>query len=220
MTNEFFAFAASFRGGVRVAAADVTSDGRADVIAAAGPGGGPHVRVFDVIQPGTSAPVPTHKIVDEFFAYDASFRGGVYVAAGELDGNRQFADVVTGPGSGYANPSFPGDTTNYFGEIKEFTRNSGGKLALKSASGFYMPAGSRVGIANLGYDSNVANQVQTIYVGFGTGQPQTQNPGPRPTETRFAAFKDTTGGLLGIGVGFTVPFGFDDQTSQGLYVSL
>ena len=43
----FFAYAPAFTGGVRVAAADVNVDGRAEIVTGAGPGGGPHVRVFD-----------------------------------------------------------------------------------------------------------------------------------------------------------------------------
>lgn len=44
----FFAFDSSFTGGVRVAAADLTGDGKAEVIAGAGPGGGPQVSVYSL----------------------------------------------------------------------------------------------------------------------------------------------------------------------------
>lgn len=78
-----------FSGGVRVAAGDVTGDGLADVVTGAGPGGGPHVKVFS----GNSA-----SEVRSFFAYDAGFNGGVFVAAGDVTGDGR-ADLVTGTGT-------------------------------------------------------------------------------------------------------------------------
>ena len=66
----FLAYDANFRGGVFVAAADLTGDGVADIITGAGPSGGPHVKVFDGV---------TLAVVRSFFAYDPSFMGGVYV---------------------------------------------------------------------------------------------------------------------------------------------
>ena len=68
--GSFFAFAPTFTGGVNVAAGDLTGDGRAEVVAAAGPGGGPHVIALTA----------TGNQVANFFAFPASFRGGVTLA--------------------------------------------------------------------------------------------------------------------------------------------
>ena len=69
--GNFFPYDLAFRGGVNVAAADVSGDGRPDIITGAGPGGGPHVRVWDGV---------TLEEIEGFFAYDLGFRGGVDVA--------------------------------------------------------------------------------------------------------------------------------------------
>ena len=46
LLREFFAYDPGFTGGLQVAAGDIDNDGRIDIITAAGPGGGPHVRIF------------------------------------------------------------------------------------------------------------------------------------------------------------------------------
>ncbi|MCY2971324.1 MAG: FG-GAP-like repeat-containing protein [Planctomycetota bacterium] len=89
-TTDFFAFAPSFRGGVRVASGDVTGDGIADVVVAAGPGGGPQVNVYD----GTSL-----QLVHSFYAYNAAFDDGIFVAVGDVNGDG-YADIITGAGQG------------------------------------------------------------------------------------------------------------------------
>jgi hypothetical protein len=88
--NQFFAYDASFHGGVRVASADVDGDGFDDIITGAGPGGGPHVEVFSG---------RTGQIIRSFFAYGSTFTGGVYVAAADVNADH-FADIITGPGQG------------------------------------------------------------------------------------------------------------------------
>jgi len=85
----FLAYDAGFRGGVRVATGDVNGDFFDDIITAAGPTGGPHVRIFDG---------RTGAAIVDFYAYDSSFTGGVFVAAGDVDGDG-IAEVITGAGS-------------------------------------------------------------------------------------------------------------------------
>jgi hypothetical protein len=70
--QSFFAYASSFTGGVRVGIVrDVSGDGLADLVLAAGPGGGPHAKVRSGLGGAT---------VSSFFAYDPSFGGGVFVS--------------------------------------------------------------------------------------------------------------------------------------------
>ncbi|MGL6074844.1 MAG: DUF1254 domain-containing protein [Fimbriiglobus sp.] len=84
--RDYFAFEESFRGGVDVAVSDLDSDGIAELIVSAGPGGGPRVRVFD----GVSGAVE-----QDFFAFEEGFLGGVSVAASEGQ-----LTIAAGPGGG------------------------------------------------------------------------------------------------------------------------
>ncbi len=95
----FSPFGDAFTGGVRVSAGDVNGDGVDDIITGAGPGGQPHVKVFD----GTTVATLGLTELASFFPYDNAFLGGVFVAAGDVDGDGR-ADVLTGPGRDAANP--------------------------------------------------------------------------------------------------------------------
>jgi FG-GAP-like repeat/FG-GAP repeat len=88
--QSFFAFDPAFTGGVRVAVGDVNGNGFPDIVVGAGPGGGPQVKVFS----GKDG-----SVLDSFFGFDSGFTGGVFVAAGDLNGDGK-ADIVTGAGAG------------------------------------------------------------------------------------------------------------------------
>lgn len=88
--HSFLAYEPSFRGGVRVATGDVDGDGRAEIITGAGPGGGPHVKVFSSVGP---------ILLHNFFPYDLNHTSGVFVAAGDVNGDGR-ADIITGAGPG------------------------------------------------------------------------------------------------------------------------
>ena len=85
----------AFRGGARAAVGDLNGDGVADLIVSAGFGGGPRVAVFD----GTSLGGTPRRLVADFFAFEPSVRNGVYVAAGDLDGDGK-AELIAGGGPG------------------------------------------------------------------------------------------------------------------------
>jgi RHS repeat-associated protein len=132
--------------GVRVAAGDVNGDGKADIITGAGPGGPPRVTVVDGV---------THKELDNFYAADWSFRGGVYVAAADLDSDGK-ADVITGAGSAGV------------GEIHTW---SGPDLhPLGNVVTGFGSAGARVGAAVIGSPGQV-----DILAASGPGAPNTLN---------------------------------------------
>jgi hypothetical protein len=93
---DFFAWPQDFAGGVHVAAGDVNGDGLIDVIVGAGPGGGPEIKVFDGL---TIARKAGPALIANFLAWPADFRGGVYVAAGDFNGDG-YAHVIAGAGPG------------------------------------------------------------------------------------------------------------------------
>src|SRR5581483_4497161 len=82
----FFAYDAGFTGGVRVAVGAGNGDGIPDIITAAGPGGGPNIAVLSG-KDGTQ--------LLNFFAYDQHFTCGVFVAAGDVNGDGK-ADIICG----------------------------------------------------------------------------------------------------------------------------
>ena len=89
--RDFFAFEPTFSGGVTIATGLINSDLQVDILVGAGPGGGPRLKVFDGATLG---------VLMDFFVYDAAFRGGINVAAGNLYGNLLKDEILVGAGAG------------------------------------------------------------------------------------------------------------------------
>lgn len=85
--KSFFAFDKNSRGGVSVALGDLDASGDLSIIAGAGVRSAPEARVFNY----------DGKLISKFLAYDKNFRGGVNVAAGDIDGDG-VDEIITGAG--------------------------------------------------------------------------------------------------------------------------
>ncbi len=127
------AYSPTFLGGVRVALADLTGNGVPDIITVPGPGGPPLVRVFD----GTTG-TPLSGTLGGFLAYDSSFQGGLYVAAGAVDGSNT-PDIVVAPdaGGGSLVKVFSGTTASLVTSFNAYGPGfeSGVRLAVGSFNG-------------------------------------------------------------------------------------
>jgi hypothetical protein len=101
LVAQFYAFSPFFNGGVRVAAADLNSDGVLDIVTGAGPGGGPLVKAINGTKLGqlqNNAEISDAALIGQFYAYTptAAPSGGVYVAATDIGGR---PIIITGDGS-------------------------------------------------------------------------------------------------------------------------
>ena len=139
---DLFVFEQSFRGGVRVSVGDFNGDGIPDLIAAAGEGGGPRIKVIN------GANLSGQAVLADFFAFEQTLRNGVYVGAGDVDGDG-LADVVAGAGPGggprvsvfdaatfVANPANDPNTArtiDYF--AYDMASRDGVRVAVKNADG-------------------------------------------------------------------------------------
>jgi hypothetical protein len=92
--DDFLAYKSTFSGGVTLAAADLNHTGKADIIVGLGPGGPPLVQVFAGNQGGNP-----HVPLLSFDAFDPTFTGGVFVAAGDIQ-NTGFPKIIVGEGAG------------------------------------------------------------------------------------------------------------------------
>ncbi|MBY0279819.1 multicopper oxidase domain-containing protein [Candidatus Binatia bacterium] len=87
-----------WNGNVSVTMGDVDGDQILDLVAGKGAGGAPEIVVYSGAAPAGGAPFGT--VILSFLAFDAAFRGGVTVAAIDVDGNALADNVVVGSGPG------------------------------------------------------------------------------------------------------------------------
>ena len=123
LVRRFSAFSPDFKGGVRVASGNVNGDGFDDVIVGAGNGGGARVRVFDGHNVDGGRPVKLY----DFQAFGSGYRGGVYVAAGDVNGDGH-ADIIVAPSAGSSAEVriFNGENGSSLTSFFAFGRGAGG----------------------------------------------------------------------------------------------
>ncbi|MBX3401625.1 MAG: VCBS repeat-containing protein, partial [Gemmataceae bacterium] len=178
----------NFRGGARASVADMTGDGVGDLIVVAGFGGGPRVAAFD----GTTLSKTPEKIFGDFFAFEQTLRNGIFVTAGDLNGDG-FADLIAGggPGGGPRVLVFDGKSllSNQYVNLANFfggdpNSRGGIRLAVKDLDG-----DNRADLV-VGSGSKAGSRV-TAYLGKSIAP-----AGTPPAALDFDSFAGFTGGVF------------------------
>ncbi|MBX9622664.1 MAG: FG-GAP-like repeat-containing protein [Gemmataceae bacterium] len=147
-----------FRGGSRVAMADVNRDGAADLVVGAGTGGGPRVAVY------TGAGLAAgraDRLVPDFFALDSRLRSGVFVTAADFDADG-YADLA------YSTGTSGGPRVRVVGG-KQLVQNPGADVAALPAMAdfFALDPNDRNGIRILARDLDADGRAELLVAGGG-----------------------------------------------------
>lgn len=89
VTNETLPYGNTHKSNANVAMGNFDGDPESEFVTAPGIGGGPHIKIYD--SDGT--------LINAFMAYNSRFRGGVDVAAGDINGDGT-DEIITGPLTG------------------------------------------------------------------------------------------------------------------------
>jgi len=87
---DFYAYDGNFRGGVNIAVGDIEGDGPNEIVTAPMSGGSPNVRMFG-LRAGNII-----STTENFLAYASTFRGGIAVSIGDIEGDG-VGDIITTP---------------------------------------------------------------------------------------------------------------------------
>jgi subtilisin family serine protease len=187
----FFAYDGDFTGGVEVATGDLNNDQVDEIVTGAGPGGGPHVRMFD----------KRGQALGGFFAFEENYRGGIDIAVGNLDLDAAVEIIVaSSKGKGevkifsssgnYKYSFYPFganyvsgmqvDTSDLDGDgvteliIRGFDSNKHSIAAVYNSRGQYMGAGNPMPkiISDTSSDQNVLQSTRTAWGGLRGDLPQ------------------------------------------------
>jgi VCBS repeat-containing protein len=132
----FSPFTGTSFGGVRVAVGDVNGDGKADIITSPG-AGAPTVKVYNA-----AAATLSTGLIRSFSAYTTNVSGGVFVAAGDLDGDGR-AEIVTGA------------ATNPNGQVRIFNGTTGTVLRSLTLTGPGLSGPARVALGDINGDGRL-----------------------------------------------------------------
>lgn len=118
----FFAYDKDFRGGLNLTVADTDNDGKLEIITAPAKDLSPTVKIFS--DKGVA--------LGSFLAYDKNFRGGINLAAGDINGDGR-VEIITGAASAGPHIRIFKSTGQLLGQFMAFDEKLGGGVRVMTS---------------------------------------------------------------------------------------